>query len=703
MKKLILFLFCFHLLNLLNAQNQHGCLSNLIFEQNIKENESFKNNQLMLEAFTKNFTNSTFKTSAVGYTIPVVFHVIYSNAAGNISDAQIIDQINILNKEFKRQQADTALTPSAFKPLASAFNVEFRLATKDPSGNCTNGINRIYSDLTNCSYINNDVKSLSYWPSNQYLNIWLVQSMRYSTSVPCNGGGYATFPGGSAVLDGVNIRSDLIGSIGTAATNSSWGNFKGRYLIHELGHWFNLRHIWGDANCGNDFVSDTPIHENDNSGCPTFPYKAFNSCGTGANGEMFTNYMDYTNGGCLNMFTAGQVARMTAALNSTVSGRNNLWSNSNLISTGVADPYVYPPTCCANPAILPLAPVIACVGDSIKFTDYSYGGFSTSRTWNFTGGSSNSTTDSIVKVVYYATGVYNVNLTKNYLSSSKIQAYPNHIYILNNTANSFYNFPLTEGFENPLSFNNSWTVVNRDNLTTWNLTNSTNYSGSYCAALQVYNQSAPAVDELISPSLDMSSANSVTVNFKMHYAVTSFTPNTDKLSFQVSTDCGKSWFQLYNKTGNSLKTVTNTISTSYTPTAGSSEWRTESIVIDDSYLSNNWYFKFVFTNNGGGNNFFIDDINLNGISTIGLNEKNETSNFINLLPNPANDKVLMQFKNFEQKTIEIYNQLGQLLNTINTSEKDINITTSNLKEGVYLFSITELNKAKIYKKVIINH
>ncbi|MCA0430120.1 MAG: T9SS type A sorting domain-containing protein [Bacteroidetes bacterium] len=703
MKKYILLLLSFRFFNDITAQNQHGCLSNIVFEQQLKENEIFKQNQLMLEEFTKNFTNSNFKTSAVGYTIPVVFHVIYSNAAGNISDAQIIDQINILNKEFKRLQADTALTPTAFKPLASAFNVEFRLATKDPQGNCTNGINRVYSDLSNCSFVNNEVKSLSYWPSNQYLNIWLVQSMRYSTSVPCNGGGYATFPGGSALLDGVNIRSDLIGSIGTAATNSGWGNFKGRYLIHELGHWFNLRHIWGDANCGNDFVSDTPVHENDNSGCPTFPYKAFNSCGTGANGEMFTNYMDYTNGGCLNMFTAGQVTRMTAALNSSVSGRSNLWSNANLISTGVSDPYVYPPTCCAKPEILPFAPVIACVGDSIKFTDYSYGGISTSRTWNFNGGSPSSTTDSIVKAVYYAPGVYNVSLTKNYLSSTNSQTFTNHVYILNNTANTLYDFPFTEGFENTTNFNNSWTIVNRDNLTAWNLTNSTNYNGSNCAVLKVHNQSAPAIDELISPSIDMSAANSVTLSFKLHYAVTSFTPNTDKLSFQVSTDCGKSWFQLYNKSGNSLKTVTNNISPSYTPTSGSSEWRTETIVIDDSYLSNNWYFKFVLTNNGGGNNIFIDDINLNGVSTIGVNEKSINTNFVNLLPNPANNNVLIQFKNSGTKTIEIHNQLGQLLNTITTFDKEVNVNTENLKDGIYLFSIKDLNKNIIYKKVVIHH
>src|SRR6185369_9812644 len=101
---------------------------------------------------------------------------------------------------------------------------------------------------------------------------WITQVMHYSGTPDCVGGGYATFPGGNPLLDGINIRGDLISNIGTAATNGSWGNFKGRYLIHELGHWFNLRHIWGDATCGNDQVGDTPPAVASNSGCPLFPH-----------------------------------------------------------------------------------------------------------------------------------------------------------------------------------------------------------------------------------------------------------------------------------------------------------------------------------------------------------------------------------------------------------------------------------------------
>mgnify|MGYP003344678078 CR=1 FL=1 len=175
-----------------------------------------------------------------------------------------------------------------------------------------------------------NVKALSYWPSNKYLNIWVVRSIENT-----NGGagvviGFALFPGGAAATDGVVLRYDYTGEIGAAATTAG----AGRTATHEVGHWLNLHHIWGDATCGNDFVNDTPTQEMANmSICPTFPHVS-NCTGSAPNGDMFTNYMDYTNGPCQNMFSIGQAARMNAALSSATSGRNNLWTTANLIATG---------------------------------------------------------------------------------------------------------------------------------------------------------------------------------------------------------------------------------------------------------------------------------------------------------------------------------------------------------------------------------
>ncbi|MBL7920865.1 MAG: T9SS type A sorting domain-containing protein [Bacteroidia bacterium] len=707
MKRIILLIACNLFLLEINAQNQHGCIADEHHKKQMQNDPEFKKNQEALEIFTQEFikNGSVAKSPAAApYIIPVVFHVIHTGGSGNISDAQIIDQIQILNKEFPRQQADTVLTPAAFKSAAASFSVEFRLATKDPNGNCTNGINRIYNSLANCSVDEDDPKSLSYWPSNKYLNIWLVQSMHYAGQTGCAGGGYATFPGGAATLDGINIRGDLISNIGTAATNSSWGNFKGRYLIHELGHWFNLRHIWGDANCGNDLVADTPPHVNSNSGCPAFPRNPNNSCGGGPNGEMYTDYMDYTNGPCLNMFTAGQVARMTACINGAASGRNNLWSASNLLATGTADTYVYPVLCTAVPEVLPFGAIVACAGDSVKFTDYSYGGNSSSRTWNFFGSPSSSLTDSIVKVKYNFPGVYNIALTKTYLSSSKTTTFNNKVYVLD-SATSTHTMPYSESFENAATFVNEWTAINKNyDVPDWQNVSSTFYTGANCVSIANHNSMAPSTDDLISPAFDLSATASNTLTFRLHFA-TRATTNSDKLDVSVSNNCGLTWFSIYSKTGTTLRTVTSNINGANVPTPASTEWREEKINIDDTHLSTKTRFRFSFTS-GGGNNIFIDDININGISTVGIKEISVLAS-VKLFPNPANDVLNLNYtlKNKTAVQIEMTDVLGrihysQTIENSNEGENKITFNTYNLTNGVYFIRMKQ-NGAVIYSSKFI--
>lgn len=682
------------------AQNSHNCSSHLRYNELLKTNPEFKTNQEQLETetteFLKNKTNH--KTTTATYIIPVVFHVIYANNSGNISNAQIIDQINILNKEFPRMQADTSLTPPVFKPFAAPFNVEFRLATIDPSGNCTNGIDRIYSSTSICSVNEDAIKSLSYWPSNKYLNIWLVESMHYDGSTTCNGGGYATFPGGTASLDGINIRGDLIGSIGTSATNPIWGNFMGRYLVHELGHWFNLRHIWGDAFCGTDLVADTPPAENYNSGCPSYPYNGMNQCGGNSDGEMFCNYMDYTNGTCLNMFTAGQVARMTAAINSTVSGRKNLWNPINLAATGTADPYSYPVNCTSTPDILPYTTTLLCAGDSIKFTDVSYGGKETSRTWNFFGQPSSSITDSIVYTHYNSPGTYNVAITINNLSDSKSKTFNNKIYVLDNNFNPNYTAPFTDSFENATTFNNDWVSVNKDNdATTWQNMSSTSYSGTQCLWINNFNNIAPSIDELISPAYDLSSVTTATLSFKLHYSAQTATDN-DKLQVYSSSNCGKSWQLRYSKSGTSaLKTVTPYYTTSHIPVAGSTEWRQENINLPNNWGTNPIRFKFAFTS-GGGNNIFIDDININTPIVTGLNTQ-KSENDISLFPNPSSNEFFISYNlaNNASLDIEVIDVLGKIVITQNNlkvlgGKNTYKTDTKNLTEGIYIVRVKQENK-----------
>src|SRR3954452_3533253 len=239
--------------------------------------------------------------------IPVVVHVVFNGAAQNISDAQIQSQIDVLNHDFRKTNADISGLPAVFQPLAADARIEFELATTDPSGNPTNGITRT-STTSNGFSDDNKVKHASTggadaWPRDNYLNLWACR---------LTGGllGYAQFPGGPADTDGVVILDTAFGNTGTAAAPFNLG----RTATHEIGHWLNLRHIWGDDGngcSGDDFVADTPNCAGSNTGVPAFPHI---TCSNGLNGDLIQNYMDYTDDAGMFMFTSGQVTRMQACL-----------------------------------------------------------------------------------------------------------------------------------------------------------------------------------------------------------------------------------------------------------------------------------------------------------------------------------------------------------------------------------------------------
>jgi hypothetical protein len=245
--------------------------------------------------------------------IPVVVHVVYRTAAQNISNAQIDSQIDVLNDDFRKKNADVSTVPAVFSPLADDARIIFELADTDPDGNPTDGIVRVSTSNSSFSADLDDIKSTSTngadaWPADKYLNIWVAPRIvdRFGNSLL----GYAQFPGGPADTDGVVILHSAFGNTGTAAAPFDLG----RTATHEIGHWLNLRHIWGDdgTGCsGSDFVADTPNQGGPNVGKPTFPSV---SCSNGPNGDMFMNYMDYVDDDTMVMFSTGQVARMQAAL-----------------------------------------------------------------------------------------------------------------------------------------------------------------------------------------------------------------------------------------------------------------------------------------------------------------------------------------------------------------------------------------------------
>ena len=257
-----------------------------------------------IEKWIENYSNESEKRII---TIPVVVHVVWNTNAENISDSRVYEQMEILDNDFRRTNIDVINTPSVWQALAADCEIEFCLATTDPNGNTTTGINRVETTISQFSmWGGSSVKDeASAWSNGNYLNIWV-----------CNLGnnllGYA-IPASSFISgdDGVVINYPNFGNSG----NSNAPYHKGRTTTHEVGHWLNLEHIWGDNNCGDDQVTDTPIQEEENYGTPAFPHNA-NSCGTtNSNGDMFMNYMDYTNDAAMNLFTEGQKIRMISTIN----------------------------------------------------------------------------------------------------------------------------------------------------------------------------------------------------------------------------------------------------------------------------------------------------------------------------------------------------------------------------------------------------
>jgi hypothetical protein len=298
------------------AQAQRKCASFEHLQQQLARNPQMAQQIENIERFTQakaqqNAASNTMRGTPV-YNIPVVVHVLWNTTAQNISDAQIQSQIDVLNKDYQLLNADTSLVPTAFKSVVADCRVQFCMAQRTPAGLATTGILRKQTTKTAFNADTDDAKSNSTggdaaWDATQYLNLWVVPDITSGGSSGILG--YAQFPGGAVATDGVVIGYKYFGNTGTAVAPFN----KGRTATHEVGHWLNLRHIWGDeaACAADDLVGDTPLQGDKNFGCPAFP--RVDAC-TGGNGVMFMNYMDYTDDACMYMFTNGQKSRMYGVL-----------------------------------------------------------------------------------------------------------------------------------------------------------------------------------------------------------------------------------------------------------------------------------------------------------------------------------------------------------------------------------------------------
>jgi hypothetical protein len=282
---------------------QRQCAAQDVLQMQMAADPGLLARRQSIEESTRRFLQSPESSRLVNgvLEIPVVVNVIYRTTAENISDAQIQSQIDVLNEDFNNTNVDRVNVPLEFTDEQATVGFRFVLA----------GVNRKYNNKRSWS-LNDDMKRSSKGgidptdPS-QNLNIWVVNKMTYFGSTIL---GYAQFPGGPLATDGVVIGYNYFGRTGTAVAPFN----KGRTATHEVGHWMNLSHIWGDATCGTDFVDDTPQHNTQNYGCPSYPHRS--TC-AGTPVEMTMNYMDYTDDACMYMFSNGQASRMKATFFAT--------------------------------------------------------------------------------------------------------------------------------------------------------------------------------------------------------------------------------------------------------------------------------------------------------------------------------------------------------------------------------------------------
>ena len=680
MKKKILLLVFSVLINFYSKGQIKRCFTDEYTKEEMQRDPQFTINREALEKFTEQFSRSQQMqqtnrgTHALPYIIPIVFHVLHNYGPENVSDDEIIEAVRQMNLSFRKLNEDTVDIIPSFKQIAADCEIEFRLASIDPNGNCTNGIEHIVTQKT---YLANNRSKISGWPNNKYVNIWLANSLENSGAAA-----YAQFPGGDGSVDGIMCLYYAVNNLR-------------RTLTHEMGHCLNLQHIWGNASqgvgCGDDLVDDTPITPGYSAGTCILNVSTCNPPVL----ENSQNYMDYSD--CRNMYTAGQKVRMHACLNSFISGRNNLWQDSNLVATGTNGS---PVNVCIPKSDFYTNRSYACLNEVVQFSDASSNAIVTNWNWFFPGGNPSTSTLQNPSVTYLASGVYSAKLVVSNATGSDSTTKNDVVRVTTVPLNAI---PYVESFEDSASFpgNDGW-VENLTGGVTWARVTNTGSTGTASIKMNNYINATGAVDSWISPSFDFSTVGApVTISFKVANAQRNSSSN-DELSLFYSMNCGQTWVPAnYVKSGAQLAT-SGVVSSNFTPN-NPSQWREESVIVNAVKMKPNVRFKFQNTCDHG-NNVFIDDINITGLID-GVNDFNEMQSEISMFPNPTTGLAEINFslsKSYPVR-IEIKNILGKVITKISDETLEAGIHEFKLPvlpSGIYLVNLVINNKNHILKLVV---
>ncbi len=643
-----------------------------------------------IEELMKNSATRDPERGAV-YIIPIVFHIVHVGGTENISDEQVYDQVAILNGDFRKQNADTAAIITAFQSIAGDAEIEFRLAQRDALGNCVSGITRTFSATTNvgdetvadavAQNLNGSSSTTNIrYPRNKYLNVWVV---KYAAGAA----GYTNTPSAwtPADYDGIWIQSTYVGSIGTGSVSRS------RALTHEVGHWFNLKHVWGNTNnagvsCGDDSVSDTPVTE----GWLTCNINGA-TCGNVV--DNVQNFMEYAY--CGKMFSYGQGTRMRAAATSSTAGRNNLWTTANITAAGV----IGPSTLCK--ADFSSDAVVICAGDSIAFNDDSYNG-ATAWNWTFTSGTPSSSINESPVVKYTTPGTYSVSLTASNSSGSDIETKTNYVTVLDPAGAPI---PYSESFESVSTFPNSdLFITDSDALYPWTLYTGAGSSGTKCLKLNNYAfYNSGAKDAIISKTFDLSTVSAAQLSFRFAYKQRAGA-NVEKLRVFISNNCGQTWSLRKQLQGSTLSMGAVSAS-AFTPSPA--DWQSFDVTnITSGYLTQGFRFKIEFESDSG-NNVYVDDINI--MTNLGTVDLSNEGLELNVYPNPVSTYANVDFTipNAGITEVIVSDVLGKNVLTVEKGYKNAGAYSTKFNAaqlpaaGVYFVTIRSGNFSRT-KKFIVN-
>lgn len=645
-------------------------------------------------------------------TIPLVVHLLWQNATENITDAQIQSQIDILNADYTRTNADAASTPSAFQSVSSSPQIQFCWAAVDPSGNPTNGIERRQTTVATFS-TNDNMKffssgGLDAWDVTKYFNIWVCD---LGSSLL----GYGEFPTGSPSNTwGFVCNYWCFGD--TLTVNAPFD--KGRTSTHEIGHCLNLFHIWGDdgsACTGSDQCADTPNQAGENYGCPVFPKT--DACQTASPGVMFMNYMDYTDDACMNNFTINQSSRMLAVI-------NNPPYNSLLTST-VCTPTTLQPVDAGIFAVNAPQGGLGCVTtftpnvtlknwgtNTLTSATISYKvDNGTPQTFNWNGSlASLATTTVALPAVTATAGTH--TFSANTLS-------PNGTTdgnLTNDASTSNFNVtppvgtpvPYSQGFEGSSSIPAGWNLYNPDTDAAWEINTTVANLGSNCMGFNNCDGDGSTdmtgrVDRVYTEGFDFSNLSTAQVTFDLATAILNYqgTNYSDRLVVSVSTNCGGNWTQLYNKTGATLATAPTytSIASCWVP-SGASQWRNEAINLNSYVGQSNVMLAFENTSDWA-TWIYIDNINITG--TVGV--KTETAAMgLYVYPNPSLDgkfRVDVKKNEGELNGLCVYDVLGNKVFEAGRKPAGIfEMDLSHLGSGTYFIQFNKESKTAFTKIVI---